>query len=164
LLAGSGRGVCNRLYMYAVSAWGTGSVGSTMAGKARRMQPWSRITAQRRAFGVFVACNHSATAMHRYQAEQRGLGLHGDWPGEAGVAPSARGSAWRFPGLAPTALARRSPQVCQANWGGAYSSGEGGCSGFDVSPGATLLEPAWHLAMAFLEALSCLAPLSPPSL
>jgi hypothetical protein len=64
----------------------------------------------------------------------------------------------------PTALARRSPRVCQANWGGACSSGEGGCSGFDVSPGATLLEPAWHLAMAFLEALSCLAPLGPPSL
>jgi hypothetical protein len=75
-----------------------------MAGKARRMQPWSRITAQRRAFGVFVACNHSATAMHRYRPEQRGLGLHGDWPGEAGVAPSARGSAWRFPGLAPNGV------------------------------------------------------------
>jgi hypothetical protein len=75
-----------------------------MAGNARRMQPWSRITAQRRAFGVFVACNHSATAMHRYRPEQRGLGLHGDWPGEAGVAPSARGSAWRFPGLAPNGV------------------------------------------------------------
>jgi hypothetical protein len=157
--------------MYAVSAWGTGSVGSTMAGKARRMQPWSRITAQRRAFGVFVACNHSATAMHRYQPEQRGLGLHGDWSGEAGVAPSARGSPWRFPGFAPNGVSTAVASSVSSKLGWSLFLGRERvllirCLPLWIRclPRRHLLEPAWHLAMAFLEALSCLAPLGPPSL
>jgi hypothetical protein len=48
-----------------------------------------------------VVCNHSATAMHRYRREQRGLGRGADWAGATGVAPSARGSPWRGCALTP---------------------------------------------------------------
>lgn len=52
-----------------------------------------------------VVCNHSATAMHHYRGEQRGLSGRCDWPGKAGVAPSARGSLLVTSRLTPTTIA-----------------------------------------------------------